>query len=204
MTTVFIFKSTNTTFMSSIQQVRELTGLSQSQLAVWLGVSKSLVQFAEKGQRSLPQAALLKLSALVALAEGLKKEVRAVARPGDRLISNPGKLAARHKKKEEFHESSARALERQLLISKKKHPQLDNRLALFHALRNDAPEWYSVTEADITWMELTEWFSRDRMPLTGLEQQELLQDKIDMHLAYARLHRLQKERYEGMGEKRIG
>ncbi len=190
--------------MGSIREIRELTGLSHKQLAEWLGVSKSLIWYAETGERSLPQAALLKLSALVALAEGLRKEVKAVARPGEKLVSNPGKLAARHKKKQEFHESSARALERQLLISKKKHPQLDNRLALFHALRNDAPAWYSVTEADITWMELTEWFSRDRMPLAGLEQQELLQDKIDMHLAYARLHRLQKEKYEGMGQKRIG
>ncbi len=189
--------------MSSIREIRELTGLSHKQLAEWLGVSKSLIWYAETGERSLPQAALLKLSALVALAEGLKKEVKAVARPGEKLVSNPAKLAALHKKKEAVHLGSAQSLQAQLQKLKVRHPQLDTRLALFDALRNDAPEWYAATDADITWMELTEWFSRDRMPLTGLEQQELLQDKIDMHLAYARLHRLQKERYEGMEQKRI-
>jgi len=185
--------------MSSIREIRDLTGISQAKLADWLNVSKSLVQFAETGERSLPHAAQMKVNALTVLIQGLKTETTALNRNGARLISNPAKLAARHRKKEGFHRRSAVALQGQLLKLKKKHPQLNTRLALFEALRQDAPDWYRVTDADITWMELTEWFSRDRMSFTGLEQQELLQDKIEMHLAYAEIHRLQKERYEGMG-----
>ena len=41
-------------------------------------------------------------------------------------------------------------------------------------------------------------FTRDRLPLSGPEQQELLQDKIDTHLASAELHRQRKEKYEGV------
>jgi hypothetical protein len=57
-------------------------------------------------------------------------------------------------------------------------------------------------------MEMTEWFSKERLPATGLEQQELLQDKIDMHLAYAELHKRRWERFEGINisdlSKRLG
>jgi len=189
--------------MSSIREIRELTGLSHAQLAGWLGVSKSLIWYAETGERSLPTEAHLKLTAMALLVQGLKKNSTAApAHPGERLISNPAKLAARHKKKMEFHRRSAGALQQQLQKVKAKHPQLDTRLALFDALKNDPPAWYRASETDKTWMEMTEWFSRDRMLFTGLEQQELLQDKIDMHLAYAEVHRLQIEWYEGMGERK--
>ena len=196
--TTFIFSLLNPSRMSSIREIREFAGLSHKQLAEWLGVSKSLVWYAETGGRSLPQAALLKLGAMTVLIQGLKNERQALTRPGERRVGNPGKLAARHKKKEAFHRSSAAALQVRLNTLRKKHPQLDARLALFEALRNKAPHWYRVTDVDTTWMELTEWFTRDRMPLTGLEQQELLQDKIDTHLASAELHRQQREKYEGM------
>ena len=184
--------------MSSIREIRALTGLSHKQLADWLGVSKSLVWYAETGGRNLPAAALLKLNALVLLLQGLKAGSTTPVAPGMRLVSNPDLLAERHRQKEAFHRRSAAALQRQLHKLQTKRPQLNTRLALFEALRNKAPHWYRVTDADTTWMELTEWFTRDRLPLSGPEQQELLQDKIDTHLASAELHRLQKEKYEGM------
>ncbi len=184
--------------MSSIREIREFTGLSHKQLADWLGVSKSLVWYAETGGRNLPAAARLKLNALVLLLQGLKAGSTTPVAPGQRLVSNPALLAERHRQKEAFHRRSAAALQRQLSKLQTKRPQLNTRLALFEALRHEAPHWYRVTDADTTWMELTEWFTRDRMPLTGLEQQELLQDKIDTHLASAELHRQRKEKYEGV------
>jgi len=45
---------------------------------------------------------------------------------------------------------------------------------------------------------LTKWFSNERLPRSGLEEQEVLEDKIETYLAYAELHRKRWEWYEGM------
>ncbi|HNN72764.1 MAG TPA: helix-turn-helix transcriptional regulator, partial [Ferruginibacter sp.] len=88
--------------MSSIREIREFTGLSHKQLADWLGVSKSLVWYAETGGRNLPEAALLKLNALVLLLQGLKAGSTTPVAPGMRLVSNPDLLAERTGRKRLF------------------------------------------------------------------------------------------------------
>ncbi len=50
--------------MSGIQHLREKFGLTQQQLAVYLGVARSHLAMAEKATRSLPTSALLKLAVL--------------------------------------------------------------------------------------------------------------------------------------------
>jgi hypothetical protein len=184
--------------MSIISEIRQLTGQSYARLGAWLGVSRTLVYYSERGERDLPSETTPKLGAMILLLQKLKEE--AAAGKQDRpVITSHGKLAARHKKKEGFHRRSALALQQQLRRLKALHPLLDARLALFEAMRNPSQEWYQASPTDLHWMEMTEWFSRERMRFTGLEQQELLQDKIEMHLAYAGLHKERKERFEGMG-----
>lgn len=50
--------------MNNLKKIRENFGLSQQQVAYWLGVSRSLVEHYERGIRNLPAHALLQLSKL--------------------------------------------------------------------------------------------------------------------------------------------
>jgi transcriptional regulator with XRE-family HTH domain len=50
--------------MRSLKTIRESFGLSQEQLAIYLGVSRSSINMAERGNRGLPTAALEKLALL--------------------------------------------------------------------------------------------------------------------------------------------
>jgi transcriptional regulator with XRE-family HTH domain len=52
--------------MNSTQEIREAFGLTQQELAVFLGVSRSLISMAEGGRAHLPTAALLQLGRLAA------------------------------------------------------------------------------------------------------------------------------------------
>lgn len=188
--------------MSAITEIRELTGLSHAQLAEWLAVSKSLIIYAEKGDRYLPSRASQKLNAMILLVQQLKQETAKAGKPAKETYSNPAKLAARHKQKMEYHRRSALGLQIQLRRLKARHPQLNARYALFDAMKNADFDWYRASAGDKTWMEMIEWFGDEKLSATGLEQQELLQDKIEMHLAYAELHRVRRERFEGMEERK--
>ena len=56
--------------MSSLKNIREKFGISQQQVAHWLGISRSLAAHYERGIRSLPTHALLQLAKLeIVLAE---------------------------------------------------------------------------------------------------------------------------------------
>jgi len=188
--------------MSILKEIRELTGLSQKQLAEWLGVSKSLVQFAENGQRNLPKEASAKLIAMTLPLQDLKDAAKANRSTAAVAFTNPAKLALHHKRKMTFHRRSAHALQQQLDKLTLRHPKLRARLALFDAMKKVDTASYKATDRDNTWLELMEWFSQDRIPATGPEEQELLRDKIEVHLAYAEVHRARCEWFEGM-EKQV-
>ena len=183
--------------MSIIREIRQLTGLSQEKLADWLGVSKSMLQFAEKGERNLPGAASHKLIALIQPVQQLKESVTAI-RPGPVPFTRPANLAQKHRKKMALHLRTAERLQQQLDALQVKHPKFATRLALLELVKTIDTALYTATEGDKKWAEMMEWFSNERMPGDGTEERELLHDKIDTHQAYAELHRQMLEKYEAM------
>ena len=190
----------NLRHMSAIKELRELTGLSHARIAAWLGVSKTMVRFAESGERDLGTDASLKVTNILLFLQDMKAKQNKPALKAGFSYSNPAKLAERHRRKAAFHQRSAAGLQVQLQKLRSLHPKLNNRLKLLNQMKKAAHS----DERDKAWIEMTEWFSNERLSSAGPEEQDLLQDKIDMHLAYARLHRMQQERYEGMEQKRIG
>jgi len=182
--------------MPEIKDVRKLTGLSQGAMAGWLGVSRSLLQFVENGRRSLPFEATRKMAAMLLLSEQLKNSTDPAK--GSSPVSDPAKLAERHRKKMAFYQRSAAGLNIKLTRLRQLHPKLNTRMALLEAMKNSDIEWYSASPGDHKRMEYIEWYSSERLPRTGLEEQELLEDKIETYLAYAELHRKRREWYEGM------
>lgn len=182
--------------MKIIKEIRQVTGLTQEKMADWLGVSKNHLQFAEKGERGLPSKATIKLSAMIGLMEQLKSAA-AISRTQTKVPVSAEKLAERHKQKMEFHQRSAVGLRIQLRKLQAKQPKIDSRLLLIDLMKKMDTSWYSVTAVDHKVMETIEWLSNERKHKTGDEAQELLQDKIDTHLAYAELHRNRMQMYKG-------
>ena len=60
--------------MNSLKKIREKFCISQQQMADWLGISRSLVEYYERGTRTLPTHALLQLSKLEMMIVEFEKE----------------------------------------------------------------------------------------------------------------------------------
>ncbi len=170
--------------MHELKVIREMTGLSQQAIAAWLNVSRSLVYMVEQGKRSLPGEAHFKLvSMMVKLMD--KQQPGEIAKI---RFTDPIPLAELHKKKMAKHRKLATSLQGQLEKLQRSNPRLQFRLKLFELMKESDGPGYSSKEADQKFIEMTEWFTHQKLPKSGIEEQELLQDKIDSHLAYADLH----------------
>ena len=61
--------------MSSLKIIREKFGITQSEIAQWLGVSRSLAEHYENGIRGLPTPALLQLAKLEIIVADFEKKI---------------------------------------------------------------------------------------------------------------------------------
>ena len=182
--------------MSAIKEIRELTGLSHEKLGQWLGVSKSMVQFAEFSFRTLQGEASDKLLMLSLALHQLKTSGQTSV-PAAPVCSNPAEFAARHKAKYDMHAYQAQRLQRQLQQIAKQQQQLITGLALAAALKNPDSKLYSSTATDIQIAGFTEYFNQDKLQRLAAKA-AALQDKMELQLAYAEVHRKQCEVYAGM------
>ena len=179
-----------------IAEIRKLTGLSHQKLGDWLGVSRSMVEAAEKYRRSLTGKASHKLVMLALTVQQLKDAQEAMpAAPA--TCSHPEKFADLHKKKMDDHLYLAEGLRLQLEPMLKRHRQLLNSLVLLNAMKEINGELYRSTATDkkIAGHILDE--QEEALPKM-VENIELLQDKLELHLAYAEVHKKCFDKFEGM------
>lgn len=170
--------------MEALKEIRELIGLSQQKMADWLNVSRSLVYLVERGERELPEKANYKFLAMLSKLEQIKQKTGV----GKTALVSAGKLAELHQKEMEKHRQQAVKLQGRLRKLQGSNTYLQSRLALFDIMKDHEAQGYKTTDADKKFIEFMEWFTNQELPPTAIEQQELLQDKIDTHLAYADLH----------------
>lgn len=183
--------------MVIIKEIRKLTGLSQEKLAAWLGISKSLLQFAENGERTLQGDASKKLILLMLPVEKLKKALITTGRRGTTLYTDPSAFARQHKKKMEYHLQAAGKLQWELEKLQVLHIKLTARLVLLDIMNNLDMELYQATDIDKHIAGLLESFSRGRLA-DAFKKQQQLQEKIHEHLGYAEVHKVRLERLEAM------
>jgi DNA-binding XRE family transcriptional regulator len=183
--------------MSIIKEIRDLTGLSHEKLAAWLGVSKSLVQFAEKGERMLRGDASKKLTLLTLPVQQLKKAMTTTRHRGAMLYTDPAALARQHKKKLLHHLAAAGKQQQQLKKLESLHLKLTARLVLLDIMNNLDTELYRASKLDKHIAGLLEFFGRDRMA-AAFKKQEQLQERIQVHLAYAEVHKLAWEGFQAL------
>ena len=180
-----------------ITEIRKLTGLSHQKLGSWLGVSRTMVQFAENNERSLTGDAAKKLTMLALPLQQLKAAAHRPAAPLP--CSKPADFAAMHKKKMDYALYVAEGLRHRLKPLLQRHQQFTTGQALFDAMKNINSELYSSTAADKKVAGQVEGLNDDILKRLA-ERIEQLQDKLELHLAYAEVHRRKWEGYKEMGK----
>lgn len=179
-----------------IKEIRELTGLGHEQLGAWLGLSRSMVQFAEFSFRSLSSEASKKLLALAPVVQQLQEAARA-GRPQPVAFTEAAAFAVKHQAKMEHHLGTAGKLQRQLDRLRLQETKLAARLVLLDAMKKLETELYSSTAADQRKVDQLESFSRDHLKHIAAKLQPL-QDKIEMHRAYGEVHSRLWQQYKAM------
>jgi transcriptional regulator with XRE-family HTH domain len=74
--------------MKSNQRIRELLGLTQEQLAMLLGVSRSQLSLYELGLRELPTAALQQLAEMLSVVQNVNASIRMKSRAAEEKGQN--------------------------------------------------------------------------------------------------------------------
>ncbi|MFN8248819.1 MAG: helix-turn-helix transcriptional regulator [Ferruginibacter sp.] len=178
--------------MLIIKEIRVKTGISQYKLAEWLGISRSLVKLAEKGERSLPHNALMKL---MAMQQGLG-QVKADNTVEDNQSKYAKELASHHKRKMEIHQYKATGAKLKLKKLEKLQASTQTRYALTDILSKADSKGFSKTAYDQKWIEFTKWFAAGKISKDQLLKLAMLKDKMDTELAYAEVHRKLYEKYQ--------
>lgn len=174
--------------MSAIKEIREITGLSQYELADWLGVSRSMIYLAEKGKRNLSSAANIKLSATLLLQQSVKNKKKEDA-AGENKDSIRLMLIEEHKKMIRSHESKVKKVEKDISKLRSARPKAVSKAALLKALQEQDLTFFNKSSTDKKWLEIMEWLSRHRLTGFTTGSEALLLEKKEIHLAYAGIHR---------------
>jgi DNA-binding XRE family transcriptional regulator len=124
--------------MDSIQEIREAFGLSQWQLAQWLGITRSILSMAELGHRSLPTIAYEKLNAMLQLLHEMDEPSTADKMPSKKT-KHSGKVKRQLAKQASKQHLQAQQQQKKLekLLQKKMQPQ--RMLAFVERMRNNPP-----------------------------------------------------------------
>ena len=170
---------------------REKIAVSQQYMAQYLGISRPLLSLYEKGLRSLPTEALLKLSALELAFHQLQQVKNKKPAP---VHPNQQKHADKTKKMMEQHSATCRykqkLAQRELDKMVKEHTKLNGLLALLDKLTT-AGSKTKTRKFDQLWIEMRKNEAHEKMLLFGNASQAKLQAKIETLDAEAAIY----ERY---------
>ena len=115
--------------MSSLKNIREKFGISQQQVAHWLGISRSLAAHYERGIRSLPTHALLQLAKLEIVLAEFEKNVSGDTKHSDDLpVADDGSLSLDPKLA--FQLYKVKMLQQQLFVLQSRHAVLQQQMLL--------------------------------------------------------------------------
>ena len=154
--------------MNNLKKIRENFGLSQQQVAYWLGISRSLVEHYERGIRNLPAHALLQLAKLEMMVPGFENDswntnqgslhtapehksdnMREIfeselPRVNDAIVKLHPKLA--------FELDKVERLQQQLTVLKNRHKVLEQQMTLVKKMIDNCNE--QTCKKEILWLQM--------------------------------------------------
>lgn len=120
--------------MNSLQEIRVESGMSQWQIAQWLGITRGHYSMAEIGKRSLPSAAALKVHVLYQCLQQLNEQgnVAPIISPGDETVQKTKTRLLKYAARKRL---TARALQQKLDDCLEKKQATDRLLRLVKKIR---------------------------------------------------------------------
>ena len=172
--------------MNELKELREQAGLSLAAFANLFGISKSMMFKLEKGKCRLSTKQAFKYKAIY---DHLQQNFAAgkKSKAGRVEITDTIKLAELHRKKMESHRKLAASCKKELEKMQQAMPVYEKQLALREYVKHVDIPGYVRTRGDELREEIIELQAK-KPPVILTAELELLQDKIDTHLAYADLH----------------
>lgn len=161
--------------MTGLLAIRNHFGLSQANIALFLGVSISTIKMVETGDRMLPRTAATRFAYIVQC-------FATYPAPGQAQIESAGKKEegmATGELNRYIKDTTllVRQLEQQLHTMQTTYQQALNRQALLNRFETDAP----LTGSDTPWLNLLSATTLRELTKNGLKIQAVLQWKIDTH-----------------------
>ena len=157
-----------------MRKIRKLTGISQQQLADYLGVPRSQVAAAEAYNRYLPHEARVKEDEMLTVLQEQKEVVQIETENARQLISLNKKLLKRFKKCNVKVERASDLLERM----QAKYDQYRNALQMTNELLAKLPDDEKNKTSRLV-MQIVERKTIVKLKKCGVEEQGLLQLDID-------------------------
>ena len=170
--------------MNSILRLRKKCGLSQQAVADYIGVSRSLVNLAEKGLRELPKAALIKLGELEKIAGAAEFDKQSATEHLDKKLSK--ELKDYHKFKIEEYLYRAEGLKRQVVALSNSHKKTGAKLKLVNGLAKSNSKT-GKNKAEHIWTKYHEQQSSGKLSKYNATMDMLIQD-TEVLLGYAAVH----------------
>lgn len=162
--------------MRSLKTIRENFGLSQEQLAIYLGVSRSSINMAERGTRGLPTAALGKLALLQ------KSQQTNIVYRQKALQQRAAKDAAEIKRYLKKCQNEILLLQKELTLMQEQYGQCINVMQALEHLLQATPALGKPTKEQL-WLEILEAETVKKMANCNHGKQVILQLQIKA-LAY--------------------
>lgn len=170
--------------MNSILRLRKKSGLSQQAVADYIGVSRSLVNLAEKGLRELPQKARIKLEELEKIAGMVEFDKKSAIELLDAKATK--ELKDYHKFKIEEYLYRAEGLKRQVVALSQGHQRTSAKLKFVNGLAKSNAKT-GKRRADHIWAEYHEQQSSEKLSKYNATMEMLIQD-TEVLLGYAAVH----------------
>jgi transcriptional regulator with XRE-family HTH domain len=175
--------------------LRRRIGISQSDMASYVGVSSSLFAMWERGRRNLPLTAFLKYTALEALLQQQKKTGKLTQQLQDRFETTHQKVAQKALHKISMHRPRAERLRKQLANREQQHAGhlawisvLDEQLA--------SPAAKKHSKGERLWLQLQQDAIAKKLIKNKTDMAKMQLD-IDVLIAVAGVY----EKHYGMNKK---
>ena len=177
---------------NALKKFRDIYHLSQMDLAIYLGITRSLLSLVEKDIRSLPTAALVKFSELERQLAGINQnKKRKTALPEEKINARRKEAIKKIKYQCLWHERQKALAEQELeaMIETEK-----NMLAWKSVMEQTLKRAENADTLRYKWLQVQRDKVEDRLLASSHVEQEILNNKIELNAAAAEIYRLSSER----------
>ena len=181
--------------MNSLKRLRLQTGFSQYEMAGCFGISRSMINMIERDVREFAGDAGKKHTNILLYLEQAISPVQKEHEWDNTDLEKFGEQAKIYQKKLEGHEYNIASMKIQLRKMKAMHELLLSKLNFIAGIENVVYPLYEKSSADDKWIDFHRSSTERKISRYDFVQQQILEDKIDIELTLADIHKKKSEKY---------